>query len=129
MDRRELFALPPITAALIPLLRAQGGAASRAIGPWLSGVAVKDYAWEKGANGQWGRRAGPLGPGIVRLPQFAAILKELSFSGPVEIQAEYPNGGAGQGRGGITLPREQVLLAIKNDQETLRKALREADLG
>ena len=101
----------------------------RAIGPWLSGVAVKDYAWEKGANGQWNRRAVPLGQGIVRLPQFAAILKELGFSGPVEIQAEYPNGGADRGRGEITLPREQVLLAMKSDQETLRKALREADLA
>jgi sugar phosphate isomerase/epimerase len=101
----------------------------RAIGPWLSGIAAKDYAWEKGTNGQWNRRAVPLGQGFVRLPQIASILKELNFSGPVEIQAEYPNGGADQGRNEITLPREQVLLTMRNDQEVLRKALKEADLA
>jgi len=32
----------------------------------------------------------PLGTGMDDLPQFGAILKEIGFSGPIEVQAEYP---------------------------------------
>lgn len=98
----------------------------RVLGPYLRGVAVKDYAWEKGENGQWTRRAAPLGEGIVHLAAFASILKQMNFSGPVEVQAEYSNGGADQGRDRITLPREQVLLAMKKDQQVLRHAFEQA---
>lgn len=95
---------------------------------YLRDLAAKDYSWEKNANGQWTRRAVPLGSGIVRLPQVAAILKEMKFTGPVEIQAEYPNGGADQGRSEITLPRDQVLGGMKSDCEVLRRAFREAGI-
>jgi L-ribulose-5-phosphate 3-epimerase len=63
----------------------------------------------------------PLGTGMVDLKQFGAILKEIDFSGPVEIQAEYPNGGANNGQDKITLPRAQVLGAMKRDLLALRE--------
>jgi hypothetical protein len=50
------------------------------------------------------------------------ILKEINFSGPVEIQAEYPNGGADNAQDKITLPREQVLGAMKRDRLVLKAA-------
>lgn len=100
----------------------------RMLGPYLRGVAVKDYAWNRAENGQWTRRVVPLGEGIVRLPQFASILKQMQFAGPIEIQAEYPNGGADQGRAELTLPRDQVLSAMGKDQQTLRRALKEAGI-
>jgi L-ribulose-5-phosphate 3-epimerase len=55
-------------------------------------------------------------------------LKEINFSGPVEIQAEYPNGGAGNAADKITLPREQVLGAMKRDRLVLRAAFESAGL-
>jgi hypothetical protein len=55
-----------------------------------------------------------------------SILKEINFSGPMEIQAEYPNGGAENAQDNITLPREQVLGAMKKDLDVLREALRQA---
>ena len=58
----------------------------------------------------------------MNLPELAAILKEINFSGPVEIQAEYPNGGADNAQDKITLPREQVLGAMKRDLIVLRTA-------
>jgi hypothetical protein len=70
----------------------------------------------------------PLGQGLVQLNSLAAVLKEIKFNGPVEIQAEYPNGGANNAADKITLPREQVLGAMKHDQEILRSALREGGL-
>jgi sugar phosphate isomerase/epimerase len=64
----------------------------------------------------------PLGTGLVNLPQVAAALKEIHFSGPIEIQAEYPNGGADNAQDALTLPRGQVLGAMKHDLEVLRRA-------
>lgn len=64
-----------------------------------------------------------LGTGMDDLKQFGAILKEISFLGPVEVQAEYPNGGANNAQDKITLPRAQVLGAMKRDLIALREAL------
>jgi sugar phosphate isomerase/epimerase len=115
----------------------------RAAGPYIAALAVKDYAPEqnlgpKGApegpgstsaagNG-WRTRSVPLGMGLVNLPQLAAALKDIHFTGPIEIQAEYPNGGADNAQDYITLPRAQVLGAMKRDLLTLRRGLATAGL-
>jgi sugar phosphate isomerase/epimerase len=75
-----------------------------------------------GAANPWRARAVPLGEGMDNLPELAIILKEINFSGPIEIQAEYPNGGADNAQDKITLPREQVLGAMKRDLIVLRTA-------
>jgi sugar phosphate isomerase/epimerase len=75
--------------------------------------------WAAG-NG-WRTRSVPLGMGMVNLPQLATALKDIHFSGPIEIQAEYPNGGADNAQDHISLPREQVLGAMKRDLLTLRR--------
>ena len=62
----------------------------------------------------------PLGEGINNLPLLATILKEIAFDGPVEIQSEYPNGGAENAQDTITLPRAMVLGAMKRDLLTLK---------
>jgi sugar phosphate isomerase/epimerase len=70
----------------------------------------------------WRVRQVPLGEGMDNLPLFASILKEINFSGPMEIQAEYPNGGANNAADKITLPRAQVLGAMKRDLLALKAA-------
>jgi len=101
----------------------------RAAGPYVRGVSVKDSFIEKTENGEWRVRYVPLGQGNVQLPQFARVLREINFSGPIEIQAEYPNGGAENAMDHISLPREQVLGAMKRDQEVLRRALASVGLA
>ena len=64
----------------------------------------------------------PLGEGMDNLPLLGAILMQMGFSGPIEVQAEYPNGGANNAADKITLPRAQVLGAMKRDLLVLRKA-------
>lgn len=84
-----------------------------------------------GGGGQinpWRVEQVPLGSGLVDLPQVAQIMKEINFQGPVEVQAEYANGGAGNGLDKITLPREQVLGAMKHDLLILRAVLGPAGL-
>ena len=75
--------------------------------------------WAAG-NG-WRTRPVPLGTGLVDLPRMATALKDIHFGGPIEIQAEYPNGGADNASDHITLPRAQVLGAMKRDLLTLRR--------
>jgi hypothetical protein len=70
----------------------------------------------------------PLGTGMDDLPQFGNILKEIKFSGPIEVQAEYPNGGANNAADKITLPRAQVLGAMKRDLLALRAAFEPSGL-
>lgn len=112
----------------------------RAAGPYIAGVSVKDGVLEpdpgageaggRRSNGRggvgppagWRLRQTPLGQGLDNLPALADVLKEIGFSGPLEIQAEYPNGGAESAQDKITLPREQVLGALKRDLATLRTA-------
>jgi len=74
-----------------------------------------------GAGNGWRTRSVPLGMGLVDLPRIASALKDIRFAGPIEIQAEYPNGGADNASDYITLPREQVLGAMKRDLLTLRR--------
>ena len=62
----------------------------------------------------------PLNTGMVDLPTFATILKEINFNGPVEIQSEYPNGGANNAATTLTLPRAIVLGNMKRDLVALR---------
>jgi len=79
----------------------------------------------RGGGGEanpWRVRQVPLGEGMDNLPLLGAILMDIGFSGPVEVQAEYPNGGANNAADKITLPRAQVLGAMKRDLLVLRKA-------
>lgn len=83
----------------------------------------------RGGGGEanpWRVRQVPLGEGMDNLPLLGAILMEIGFSGPVEVQAEYPNGGANNAADQITLPRAQVLGAMKRDVLVLRKAFEPA---
>lgn len=73
-------------------------------------------------------KAVPLGDGLANLPELASVLKQINFSGPVEIQAEYPNGGAENAQDKITLPKEMVLGAMKRDRLVLETVFKEQGL-
>lgn len=108
----------------------------RAAGSYIGGLSIKDSFLERLAPGEapqhgprsdgppypWHVRYVPLGEGNVNLPLLAQVLKEIDFSGPVEIQAEYPNGGAESAKDKLSLPREQVLGAMKKDLQVLKAA-------
>ena len=121
----------------------------RAAGPYIRGLSVKDsyiakggphFGGGRGGRGSRGNRPAvwmppwhehytPLGQGSVPVPHVVQIIKEMNFHGPVEIQIEYPDGGAENGLAKISLPREQVLAPIKRDFEFLRRVLRNAGLA
>lgn len=56
--------------------------------PWLSLIAIKDIAWEKGKDG-WTFNVVPAGEGIVRWEDFGKGVKECKYNGTVSLHAEY----------------------------------------
>jgi sugar phosphate isomerase/epimerase len=93
----------------------------RITGQYLRGVAVKDFLWEKDAAGHWQAAWKPLGQGMVRFPQFFTMLREASFSGPLQLHFEYPLGGAENGKKkDLTMSRADIFGAMKRDLTTLR---------
>lgn len=100
-----------------------------AAGPYVRGIAVKDFLWEKDQAGNWRPAWKPLGQGMVRLPQFLAMVKQAAFDGPLQIHFEYPLGGADGGKPTLTIPKEEVFAAMKRDVATLRGYLSAAGLA
>jgi len=71
----------------------------------------------------------PMGMGVVDIFRYARVLRDLDFNGPMELQAEYPNGGAQSGADKLTLPREIVIGNLKRDVLTIRAALQQSGTG
>lgn len=70
-----------------------------------------------------------MGTGLVDLFRYAAALRDINFDGPMELEAEYPNGGSENGLDKITLPRAQVIGNLKRDMLTIRAAFEQSNTG
>ena len=103
-------------------------ASFRICGPHLRGIAVKDFLWGKDAKGAWKEQWKPIGDGMVKFDQFFQMVAETDFNGPLQIHYEYPLGGANSGARTITMPREQVLAAMKKDLTAIRGHVSKAGL-
>jgi sugar phosphate isomerase/epimerase len=80
-------------------------------------------------GGGWNSPSVPMGTGLVDIFRYAIALRDIGFNGPMELEAEYPLGGAQSGADTITLPRLQVLGALKRDVLTIRAALQQSGSG
>jgi sugar phosphate isomerase/epimerase len=84
-------------------------------------VAVKDFYWEKRADGRWGPTDCPLGEGMVDWPSFCRILAGVRFQGPVSVHLEYDTGGKT-----VAARAEGTLSAARRDLDTFKRYLDEA---
>lgn len=92
----------------------------RAAGPYVRGVALKDFKWEKNAKGQWRPEWCPLGDGMVDWSSFAQRLKGTTFNGPLQLHYEYPMGGAEHGDRQVTWAADRIANAMRRDLERVR---------
>jgi sugar phosphate isomerase/epimerase len=97
-------------------------------GPYLRGIAVKDFTWAKDDKGVWAPQWRPLGDGMVHVAEFLKMVKAAGFRGPLQQHFEYPLGGANDGKTKITIPQSDVFAAMKRDLATLRDQLLRAGL-
>lgn len=77
----------------------------------------------------WSSEETPIGTGAVNLFRYGEVLDDIGFNGIMDVQAEYPLGGAERGRTELTLPRRLVLGALKRDVLTVRTALAQSGSG
>jgi sugar phosphate isomerase/epimerase len=80
-------------------------------------------------GGGWNSPYVPMGTGLVDLFRYATVLRDIGFDGPMELEAEYPLGGADGGNETITLPRAQVIGSLKRDVLTIRAAFEQSGAG
>lgn len=100
----------------------------RVTGPYVRGIAVKDFLWEKNAHGQWRPAWKPLGQGMVNLPKFFQMVAGANFAGPLQLHFEYPLNGADEGMKTVSNPQE-VFSAMTSDLKRLRTYLSQAGLA
>ena len=65
---------------------------------------------------------------MVKFDQFFGMVAETDFNGPLQLHFEYPLGGANGGSRNLTIPREQVLAAMKKDLSAVRSHMAQAGL-
>jgi|RhiMethySRZTD1v2_1073278.scaffolds.fasta_scaffold00767_19 xylose isomerase-like TIM barrel protein len=80
-------------------------------------------------GGGWNSPYVPMGTGLVDIFRYAAVMRDIGFDGPMELEAEYPNGGSENGADKISLPRAQVLGHLKRDVLTIRAAFSQSETG
>jgi len=80
-------------------------------------------------GGGWNSPYVPMGTGLVDVFRYATVLRDIGFNGPMELEAEYPMGGAENGLDKITLPRAQVIGTMKRDVLTIRAAFEQSGTG
>ena len=100
----------------------------RTAGPYVVAIGWKDRSWEQ-VDGKWRSPYVPMGTGLVDAARYVTVLHDIGFDGPMELQAEYPNGGSEAGADKITLPPAQVLGALRKDVETIRAAFAQSKSG
>ncbi len=96
---------------------------ARRCGPYLRGVAVKDFVWQRNDKGQWRPQWCPIGEGMAPMREFAKQLRHERFQGPLQLHFEYPMGGAEHGSAKVSWSRERIAAAIQTDLERLRALL------
>jgi sugar phosphate isomerase/epimerase len=90
--------------------------------PYIKSYNIKDFAWVK-KEAKWEAQSVPLGEGAVDYKKFFELIKQYNISGPVSMHFEYPLGGADQGAKTISIPKEKVIKAMKQDLATLKSWL------
>jgi sugar phosphate isomerase/epimerase len=100
----------------------------RVTGPYLRGIAVKDFLWGKNARSQWRPVWKPLGQGMVDFATFFQMVAAANFSGPLQLHFEYPLQGADEGNSSVSDP-QAVFSAMTRDLKKLRAYLTQAELA
>ena len=80
-------------------------------------------------GGGWSSPQVPMGTGLVDIFHYAIVMRDIGFNGPMELQAEYPNGGSENGSDKLTLPRAMVIGNLKRDVLTIRAGLTQSGTG
>ena len=119
-------------------------ASSRLVKDYMRGIAIKDFTWEKNekgstqndpfdkslsAQGAYVPHWCPIGKGMVNFDGFFDVVKANQFSGPVQLHFEYPGlGGAQNGKTTLSIPKQQLIEAMRTDLMAVKERMRNHQL-
>lgn len=89
------------------------------LAPRIFTINAKDFRWELKSKLSHDQSC-PLGEGVVDWSTYFKTLSQLNVLVPISLHAEYPLGGADQGKTTLSLPSEQVKAALKQDLQRLK---------
>jgi sugar phosphate isomerase/epimerase len=88
----------------------------------VGSLPIKDLGWAKKEN-KWIPEVVPVGEGAVDFPGFFKLVKDAQLNVPYTVHYEFPLGGAQHGARQITMPREDILAAMKRDLDKVRSMI------
>jgi sugar phosphate isomerase/epimerase len=92
--------------------------------PFTRGIALKDFYWEKGADGAWQPRWCAIGEGMVNFAEYFRALG-AGFRGPIQLHFEYREmGGAEDGKRSLSISREQFRRNAERDLKRIRELMK-----
>lgn len=96
--------------------------------PFTRGIALKDFYWDKSADGQWRPRWCPIGEGMVNFAEYFQTLRP-AFRGPLQLHLEYREmGGAEDGKRSLSISRDQFRKNAERDLRRIRELMSKAGL-
>jgi L-ribulose-5-phosphate 3-epimerase len=93
--------------------------------PYIKTITIKDFEWKKD-NEKSVHESVPLGKGMVDFDQYFKMLQKFDIHCPISVHYEYPLGGADQGNRTLTVPKQDVLTAMRQDLTFLKARLKAA---
>lgn len=90
-------------------------------------IDIKDFVWMKTDQG-WKAEVVPLGEGMIDYKKYLGLLKEYQLGGPFSMHFEYPLGGIENGARQLSIPKEDVLKAMKRDLVLFKSMLSNAGI-
>jgi sugar phosphate isomerase/epimerase len=94
------------------------------IAPFTRGIALKDFYWEKGADGAWQPRWCAIGDGMVNFTEYFRALG-AGFRGPIQLHFEYREmGGAEDGKRSLSISRDQFRRNAERDLKRIRELMK-----
>jgi sugar phosphate isomerase/epimerase len=92
--------------------------------PFTRGIALKDFYWEKGADGTWQPRWCAIGEGMVNFAEYFRALG-AGFRGPIQLHFEYREmGGAEDGKRSLSISRDQFRRNAERDLKRIRELMK-----
>ena len=99
------------------------------VAPITRGIALKDFYWEKRADGSWQPRWCPIGEGMVHFEEYFQCLRP-GFRGPIQLHFEYPEmGGAEDGKRSLSISPDQFRRQAQRDLGHIRELMRKAGIA
>lgn len=91
--------------------------------PFTRGIALKDFYWDRGADGVWQPRWCPIGDGMVNFADYFRALG-AGFRGPIQLHFEYREmGGAEDGKRSLSISRDQFRRNAERDLKRIRELM------